>query len=303
MARTKADARNYFLKLIDESTKKGVDLPVSKNSDYRDKFNYFLDPAQKYIAGIIKIPEVYRVTQNPIPNLIGNFSGFDLIQVLPGTPKVFNLTGCKAMYFEMDNVGTATLSINGVVAETISNTIKKQFTSYSRLTGASSSDIVTVEFSGNYPFNIRNTGFYAYAFPLEADIPVYTPYVEYDLPVDFLEFDAVIIKTDPRVYETYVAHKWENNKKIIFNYYDTGSFDIHYYKYPADILPTADDSTVLEIEEKAFELVAMQCGIMATAADNPALSSWIRSLFIEKASNISQIELPLLNSVQTVFYQ
>ena len=299
--KTKGDARKYFLRSIDEATKKGVDVAVSKNADYNDKFDYFLDESQKYIAGIVKIPEVYPITQNPIPNLIGHLNGFELIQVLPDKPKTYTLTGCKSCYFEMDNVGTCVISVNGTPVETINNTVKGSFTAYKKLISATSTDAVTIEFTATYPYNIRNTGFYGYTFALEADIPVYMAYTVYDMPSDFLEFDSVIIKSDPRVYASYVAHKWENNKKVILNYYNSGSFDIHYYKYPADIAPDAADTTELEIEDKGFELVALQCAVLATAADNPALSSWLRSLYIEKVQNIVQVEQPIFGAIQTVF--
>lgn len=300
--KTKGDARKYFLRVIDEATKKGVDVAASKNADYNDKFDYFLDDSQKYIANIVRIPEVYRLTQNPIPNLIGIMQGFDLVQVLPDKPKSYTLTGCKSAYFEMDNVGTCTIKINGVVDQTISNTVKGVFTAYKVLIPANSSDTVTIEFTATYPYNIRNTGFYGYTFALATDVPTYTPYVTYDMPSDFLAFDSVIIKTDPRIYASYVAHKWENNKKIVLNYYDKGSFDIHYYKYPATIASDADDTTELTVEDKAFELVCMQCAILATAADNPALSSWLRSIYIEKIQNVTEIEQPMFNEVQTVYY-
>ena len=299
--KTKLDARNYFLNLIDEATKKGVDLAVSKNADYRKKFDEFLDTAQKYVANIIKIPAVTTLTQNPIPTMEGLFRGFDIEQILPSTPKVYTFTGCKSMYFEVDNVCSVEIRVNNVLTQTITNTVKRVFTAYKVHTGALSTDTVEITFTSQYPFNKRNSGFYAYEFPLDADIPEYTPYTSYDMPDDFLEFDSVIIKSDPRVYGSYIAHKWENNKKIIFNYYDKGSFDIHYYKYPATISSTAPDNTVLEIEDKAFEIVALQCAIMATAADNPSLSSWIRSIYVEKVQNISQKEQPVMNSVQTVY--
>lgn len=301
MSKTKGDAKQYFLRVIDEATKKGVDIAPSKNADYRDKFNYVLDESQKYVAGIIKIPDVFQVTQNHLDNLLGLMRGFEIIRVLPDETKTYTLIGCKSAYFEMDNIGTCTIKVNGSVVDTINNTVKGSFTAYQKFTTANSTDIVTFEFSGLYPYNIRNTGFYAYEFPLVTDIPLYTPYTTYDMPSDFLEFDSVIIKGDPRVYAAYTAHKWENNKKIIFNYYDEGSFDIHYFKYPATIAIDADDSTVLEIEEKGFELVALQCAVLATAADNPALSSWIRSLYIEKVQNVSQVEQPIFNAIQTVF--
>jgi len=153
-----------------------------------------------------------------------------------------------------------------------------------------------------YPYNIRNTGFFEYPFPLEADIPTYTAKVVYDMTDDFLEFDSVVIKTDPQLYRSYVAYKWENTRKVVLNYHDTGSFDIHYFKLPAEIATDADDSTELEVDDKAFELVALQCGVLATSADNTALSSWLRSLYIEKAQNISEEEKPMTTEVQTVFY-
>lgn len=299
--KTKGDARAYFLRVIDEATKKGADVAASKNADYNDKFDYFLDESQKYVAGIVKIPEVYQVTQNPIPNLLGNYNGFELTQVLPDDPKTYTLTGCKSAYFEMDNIGTCTISVNGTTVQTVTNTVKRQFTAWQILTGAESTDTVTFEFTGSYPYNIRNTGFYAYEFPTTDDIPVYTPNVSYDMPSDFLSFDSIILKADPRVYSSYIKHKWENNKKVVFDYFDSGSFDIHYFKYPADIATDAEDTTELEIEEKAFELVALQCAVMATAADNPSLSSWIRSLYIEKVQNITEIEQPIFNYIETVF--
>jgi hypothetical protein len=75
------------------------------------------------------------------------------------------------------------------------------------------------------------------------------------MPTDFMSFDTIIIKSDPRVYEQYIAHKWENNKKIILENYKQGSFDIHYYRYPTVIAHDADDSIALDVEDKAFDLV------------------------------------------------
>lgn len=298
---TKADVRAYFLNIIDEATKKGVALSESKNADYRVKFDTFLDAAQKYVANIIKIPDSFQKSQNPIPNMTGLMQGFDVVQVLPDEDKVETLTGCKSLYFEVDNLATITIKINDVLTDTITNTVKGSYTAYKRLTGASSTDKVEVRYHADYPFNIRNTAYFAYAFAVEDDIPTYAPYVSYDMPDDFLEFNSVIIKSDPRVYASYVAHKWENTKKVVLNYYDTGSFDIHYFKLPTTIAVDAADSTVLEVDNKAVELVALQCAVLATAADNTALSSWIRSLFIEKAGNIDDKEQPIMNSIQTIF--
>ena len=132
-------------------------------------------------------------------------------------------------------------------------------------------------------------------------VPDYTPYTTYNMPTDFMAFDVAIIKTDPRVYQAYTAYKWENSKKIVLNYYDKGSFDIHYFKYPADILPTASDSTELEVEDKAVELVVLQAGIKATAADNEDLSKYLQNIFDKMAPNIIGKEMLGDNTIKTVY--
>jgi|GEM_PF-3029589 len=299
--KTKGYCLALYLRFLDEATRKGITIPESKNADYKDKFNHFLNEAQTYVAQLVKIPAVFSVTQNSIPNQLGRFNGFDVKQYLPGNNKVYTQIGTKSMYFEIDNIGTVTIAINGIVTKTITNTLKRVFTAYKFNTGATSTDNVTVTFTGLYPYNIRNYALYAYAFPTDEDVQVYSSFVEYSMPADFLGFDTVIIKSDPRIYEAYIAFKWENNRKVILNYYDIGSFDIHYWKYPKVILPTDADTTLLDLEDKAIDLVVLQAGIMATTADNQALSAWLRSLFGEKVQNITNSTAMLETSIQTIY--
>jgi hypothetical protein len=298
---TKGDCKANFLRYLDEATRKGISIPETKNADYKDKFNYFLNDAQIYVAQLIKIPAVHTITQGAIPNQLGLFQGFDTQQYLPGTPKVFTQVGTKSFYLELDNVGTVEIAVNGAIVRTINNTAKRIFTAYKYNTGATSADTVTITFTGLYPYNYKNVALYAYTFPLDEDVQVYKPYPEYDMPADFMKFDSLIIKSDPRVYEMYKAYKWENNKKVILEYAKVGSFDIHYFRYPTKILSTDPDSTVLDIEDKAIDLVVLQCGIMATTADNQALSAWLRSLFGEKIQNVTGTESIIENSVTTVY--
>lgn len=298
---TKGDCLKLYLTILDEATKKGIELPATKNADYRSKFNELLYQSLKYIAGIIKIPAVFQVTQNPVPNQLGLLKEFDIQQYLPGNNKVYTQTGTKSYYFEVDNIGTIIVAVNGATVKTIENTVKRVFTAHKFNTGATSTDTVAITFTGAYPYNIRNIALYAYAFPTDDDIPEYTPYVEYDMPSNFMSFDSVVLKSDPRVYEMYKAYRWENNKKVILEYYRKGSFDIHYFKYPAEILPTALDTVELEIEDKAVELVALDVAIKATAADNASLSSWLRSIFIERVQNIANEEIAQETQITTIY--
>lgn len=304
--KTKGDCLALFLRYLDEATKKGVDLPSNKNADYRDKFNYFLDGAQKFVAGIVKIPDVFQVTQFPIPNMLGLMQGFDSITILPhgmqGTTSPYEvvLNGCKAFYLEVNNPCTVEFKdFNGNVLKNIINTSKNKFVSYK---GNLAGQAVKVVYSSDYPFTIRNTGYYACSFPSDDDVPCYVPYVEHEMPSDFMEFDMVINKSDPRVYEAFIAYRWENNKKVILNYDNEGSFDIHYFKYPATILPTASDSTALEVEDKAIDMVVLQAGIRATAGDNEELSSYLQNMYDRLENRIKDNGKLTDTSIQTIYF-
>lgn len=281
---TKLDCKNLLLRYLDEATKKGVAIPATKNADYVDKFNYFLNTAQIYVAQQIKIPDSFNITQNPIANMLGTDDNFKIQQYLPGTTSSITATGAGSYYFEIDNIGTVIITKNDDVIVSISNTVEKEFTVYKGNTGALATDIITITFSGSYPYNFRNTALFAYAFANSAAVPSYTPYVEYDMPSDFLELDNVINRTDPMIYKEYSGYKFENNKKIYFKYYDKGSFDINYFKYPIEILPDASDSTVLSVADNAITLVVLWTGVISTT-DNMSLSNWFRSTFNEQIAN------------------
>lgn len=298
MSKTKGDCKALFLRYLDEATKKGVDLPAEKNADYVDKFNYFLDYANKYVAGIVRLPSVYSITHNPIEPLYGNY---EMTQYLPGDTKVVTATGAKSYTFEADNPGTATIAINGTDDTVITITASGSFSAYSGDITANDSDVVTITFTGTYPFNYRNVALYWHAFP-SASVPAYSPFIFYDMPDDFMAFDLMAIQTNPDVYAAYTDYKWDKIKRIAFGRDMAGAYDICYFRYPASLDPTDGDSTEIDAEDKAIPLVVLQAAINATAADNLTLSSWLRSLFGEMVQNVSNDEKLFQNSVQTIYY-
>lgn len=298
----KATSRSLMLQYIREKTNKGQLIDVSKIADYSIGHDEMLDTVQKEIAQYVKIPAVFHVTQNPIVSQIGLLQGFDIQQILPGKSKSYTYTGTKSYYFEMDNIGTVTIDINGTVATTINNTIKGTFTEYRLHTGAADTDTVTITFSGDYPYNIRNIAPYAYAFPTDDDIPKYQPYITYDLPEDFYQFDTVVMKGDPRVYKIYTELKWENNNKAILNYYSTGSFDIHYFRYPKTIPADAPDDTKLELEEKGAQLVPLKLAALVVAEDKPDISNKLLTMYESQLANIANATSQGTQKVETVYY-
>lgn len=298
----KGTSRSLMLQYIREETNKGQPIDATKIADYTIGHDKLLDTVQKEIAQYIKIPAVMHITQNPIVSQIGHLQGFDIQQILPGKPKSYTFKGTKSCYFEIDNIATVIITINGEVAKTIENTEKYKFTEYKIHTGATENDMVTVTFSGNYPFNIRNIALFEYEFPTDDDIPTYQPYITYDLPEDFYQFDTVIMKGDPRVYKIYTEMKWENNNKVILNYYSTGSFDIHYFRYPKTIPPDAPDNTKLELEEKGAQLVPLKIAALVVAEDKPDISNKLLTMYEAQLANMVNATSLGSQKVESVYY-
>jgi hypothetical protein len=269
---------------------------VSQNSDYTLAFNNAADTAQKKIAGIKKIITTYSFSRNPILNQLGLLQGFDIVQHLDTDNTVSVAVGSRAYYFEVDRQCSVYIEeqVGGVwtILSTIiiPNTVTS-FTAYKGLiTPSSVLNQVRIRFGGLYPYNIRNRYLCQYTFPTVADIPDYTPYVKYSMPANFMKLKGVVHRTDPRVYEHMSSYFWEGKRTLVVNYEYTGSFDIEYFTYPADITSTTDDAYAFEVDIDACEAIPYFMGAMALIEENPSISTTLLNLYQSELGNLDQLD-------------
>lgn len=285
------EAKRKALSLMAEYSVDGVPIPDGENADYLNRMNRFADVAQKELAQVKKIHAVFSLSNNPIKPQQGLLTGFEIRQHLPGTEIVDTFTGSKAYYFEVDNVADIYIdeNIKGVWTNvvTINNVTKGQFTAYKGLINASNpSNDIRLRFSGNYVYNIRNKALFAYSFPTAEDVPNYRPYIKYQMPNDFMELQKVIQQGDPRTYIDMISFKWEGKKTFVLNYYDTGSFDIHYYRYPTNIESSTLDTYEFEIDVEAQEAIPFFVGGHSLIDENPTLAIQLLNEYQTKLSRL-----------------
>jgi hypothetical protein len=269
---------------------------AAQNGDYTLAFNNAADTAQKKVSTIKKIISTYSFSQNPILNQLGLLQGFDIVQHLNTDYVLTTAVGSRAYYFEVDRQCSVYIEeqINGVW--TILNTITvpstvTSFTAYKGLINPSSAaNQVRIRFGGLYPYNIRNRYLCQYTFPTVNDIPDYTPYVKYTMPANFMKLKSIIHKSDPRVYEHMSDYKWEGKRVLVVNFFYTGSFDIEYYSYPADITSATDDSYVFEVDIDACEAIPYYMGAMALVEENASISTILLNLYQAELGNLDQLD-------------
>lgn len=299
-----AESKQKVLTYIDEYSNNGNLIDEIQNADYTLKHNRLADGVQKEIAKIIKIPAKYEITQNPIDNQLGKLYGFDLVQHTD-EDLIYSAIGSKAYYFEVDNIATIYIEVrNGgiwQIVETIENTDKRKFTTHKGLI-ANTNNEVRIRFSGDYVYNIRNRALFEYPFPTADDIPDYRSEVSYEMPEDFMELDKVIHRTDPRAYKDMIDYHWENKRTFVTNYFNTGSFTIHYWKYPKTILPNADDTTEFEIDVAVQELIPIKVAALTVIKEDADLSTTLLNLYEVELTRLLSGQTPEKNEIETIFY-
>lgn len=285
------EAKRKALSLMAEYSVDGVPIPDGENADYLNRMHRFADMAQKELAQVKKIHAVYHISNNPVHPQQGLLRSFDLLQHLPGNDIVDQYPGSKAYYFEVDNIADIYIEESTPAGwkpvVTINNTSKGQFKAYRGLIKASNPNAdIRLRFSGQYVYNIRNKALYAYAFPTDEDVPIYRPYVLYEMPADFMELNKIVQQTDPRNYKEMVAYHWEGKRTFVINYYETGSIDIHYYRYPTTITAQTPDTYEFEVDIDAQEAIPFFMGAHAILDENQTLAIQLLNEYQVKMSRL-----------------
>lgn len=244
------------LQLLDEYSLSGALQGQGLNQDYLNRMNNIADDAQKEVAQVKKIHAVHSISQNNIRPQ--NSDGFKLQQYLTTNQIMYQATGSRAYYFEVDRQGTVLIEEETspntwvtIASIAVPNTVTS-FTAYkSVVTPSSINNYVRINFTGLYPYNIRNVALFAELFASNSDVPDYTPYVKYEMPDDFYDLERVVQQAPVRQYNEFGDYRWEGRKTFVLPYNYRGGFDIFYYRYPTTITDTTPSTYIFEVDEEA----------------------------------------------------
>jgi hypothetical protein len=288
------EVKKKALSLMAEYSIDGVEISAAENADYLNRMNRFADIAQKEIAQVKKIPETKYISQNMVKNQLGQLYAFELKQKTD-VDLIEKAAGSKSYYFEVDNVATVYIeeltSAGWVILQIINNTVKNQFTKHKGLILASNpSSEIRIRFSGPYIYNTKNRALYPYTFPSDEDVPDYTPYVKYEMPSDFMELQKVIHVKDSMAYGQMIDYYWESKRTFVANYFHSGSFQVHYYRYPTTITKDTVDTYEFEIDIEAQEAIPFFIGARCLMDENPTLAIQLMNEYQMKLSRLYSTE-------------
>lgn len=256
---TKKLAIDQMLRWLDEATANGQAVPADQIADLKDRAAYLLDGVVKFLAGQFKIPAVHSVVRTPVENLLGQ--GFPIFSGYPPDTYSATAVGGKSFYIEVSGSVTVTVFWDGGSAEyEISGTDGGFQVVRGNIPNAGEGE-VQIEVNSDYPFSVRNAAVYPCSFASDDDVQEYIPYVPYELPDDFREFDTLLQTSDRHTYRRFSDYRKEGLKTFLLPYDATGQFDFRYFRNPADVPVDAPDTAVLEIAQHAEQLVPLKLAV------------------------------------------
>lgn len=278
-----------------------INLGFDRATAYQKNPSLFVEAANRsinYIAETVKpIVAKYVVTHNPIENLLKNPLYMMDVYSYPEKMPTYPLTasGVKSYYFECDGNGTATLT-NGTDTVTVDMESTGGFKAYK---GLISGD-VTLTFSGEYGYLIRNIGLYGTLFGATADdIKPFGQYIRYDLAeltkVDgkrvFYDFadDKPIFQgsfSSGNFYGTVGDYKKDGRTAILFNRFECGQFEVWYKKYPTQITAATPDDFEIELDDDVANLIALRMAFYVWMDDDERKATMYRNDFEDMAAAI-----------------
>ena len=197
----------------------------------------------------------YKITQNPFDNLLGISDTIDYDGV---TPKVYSCVGAKSYYFECNGNGTVTIT-DDAGTNTLTLT---QNSLYGQFRGFANGN-VTITFSGEFSYNIRNLAVYGQKSSNNvSDIPEYRKFRRYDFLEltkesgikKFIEFADKVIEADGN-YTSITNFNVERNSTIVLDGLEECEYTIFYKKSHTEITETTPDNTELELDHDLHYLV------------------------------------------------
>jgi len=238
----------HVLKLLDEYSSRGAVQGSIKTADQIFKAQDFVNDALYDLASTTaKIPAVFTITHNPLYNELARDTS-SIKKHLPGVDYAIELVGARACFFECNGPATVLIEEYNSGAwstlETIAITVQNTFVEYKRLiTPTVATNNVRLRFSGNYPYDFRNYVLYPYAFPTQNDVQQHRPHFIYDLASNYLKINNVMVKKDQRQYVPNLTYILTHDKKLGLNRYETGEYLVNYWRKPADLTFTGDETT------------------------------------------------------------
>jgi hypothetical protein len=266
---TVGQIRKLVLHTIREYSNSGEVITSTDNKDYLLSIIPLINLYQRELAITThKIKKKYEISHNQPTNQLGLINWNESRVHTGGADDNYSAQGSRAYSFQV--AGYATVDIQEEIAgiwttlTTITHTPTdgEGYVTYKGLIAASdTNNMIRLNFAGDYRYSYQWVALFSDNFFSAAQVPLFQPYVPYDLPELYYMPDKVEWSHADRQLGEYSGYKMDYNntsKKILINWYEKGNFIVRYFAYPTileDPNPDnieASDALTLDIADECL---------------------------------------------------
>lgn len=150
---------------------------------------------------------------------------------------------------------------------------------------------VTISFSSDYPFNVRNICIYAENF---IDVPQYREYLKFNLAEvlpDFYQISETDIYLENNEKPTYLAasnYYQEADKTLVIPRKDEGVYTVYYKAYPGEITLSTPDDYDMSLDPEVAAILPLYMASQLYKDDDNAIATVYRNEFEVARESLSQ---------------
>ena len=277
----------------DTITKEDLSV-MAEDNKYKIYLNAMPQAANEGIAECMKRSRPYiktvEFTQRPIDNLLGeNFK----TRYYMCEEVVYETSGGKSYYFEMDAKGLATvyrMNLEGEWIEVAKHENKARqpgvFTKYKGYIMNDLNQKVKIVFSGDSVYSFRNVAIYGVNYNQGGNkisyIPDYKPYNIYDLrdlTEDYYKIDKLYFENHNHELINRNDYIIQDGNTLIINKDLIGNFILKYQPYQKKITDETSDDTKLQLYDEVAVILPLYIASQLYKDDDIALATMYRNEF------------------------
>ncbi|MEG0630805.1 MAG: hypothetical protein RR459_07785, partial [Christensenellaceae bacterium] len=254
------DLKKQITMKLDEFA--NIEPNFTEDNDIALRLPYAINEAIRFAFLGKSLKKKWEISQADTFNLLSNELFPD--EIVTHTDKELSYTAQKgyAYCFEVDDSATIKISnANGVLKEIIHTVQSAQAGKFVRYKGFFNSDTpVSITFSGDTYYCIRNVAIFGAKFSCEERIPNYAWYNEYPIPANLYQIETIIDES--------------NNKEQLFDYavvggylkissYLTGKFIVEGSYFPEVVDENTPNTTEIDVPmDTQYVIIAKACAIL-----------------------------------------
>ena len=291
---------------------KGQTIQIdSSNEEYINSMPQACNEALQLLstAGKFIIDEL-QIVVSPLPNLIMESTAKQTFTLINDSVS-FSARGAKSFYFKANGImdvhiyvgdteytATATGEEDGSIDIPISiNT--RRFDAYKGLIENPDNLPVRIEFTSEYPSNIKNIALYAANFAEPKDVQPFEDYLHFYLPdiaEDFYQLSSGEIYYEGEREPRYIAaqnYYQEADKTLVLERSMPGTYTVYYKKYPQAITTETEDEYEFILDPEVAALIPLYMASQLYKDDDNSIATVYRNEFEVAFERLTQFaEVP-----------